>query len=421
MDDQIMWHGRLILIACCLASTGATPPTDLGTVERVRSQQFNVHYQINDDARPLRSVSLWYTFDQGKTWQNFGEDGDTTPPIPFTAPREGLCGLLLIAENAAGASSPPPGADTEPQRWIFVDYTPPVGQIREPQLVSRGGNSRIVQLEWTAIDANLADRPIDLAYRVLPDGPWQDLDRRLPNTGRYDWQVPAEISADRKVMFRMTVRDRGGNAAESATGAMALATPPQPSTGANGNAPAAKFIDGGNPGRTPSPAEARRAEDLLKKGSWHQLRREDDLAVARFRDALRIDPRMTDALVKLGVSLYALGDYEQASGALDLALRQRPNDENALEEMAKTLVALKNYPAAESRLLAIVERDPNNIEAWLHLGDVAIYRGDQVSARDYYVKAATLKPDAGEIVARAKARLEDLPALTQRYRDAPSP
>ena len=416
-----MRHGRLFLAVCCLAAAGAAPPSDLDAVEKVRSQQFNVNYEIFEESRPLRAVELWYTFDEGATWERFGEDGDTTSPMPFTAPREGLCGLLLIAENAAGSSGPAPSGETDPQRWIFIDYTPPVGQLREPTLVHKGGGQRMIQIEWSAIDANLDERPIDLAYRVLPDGAWQDIDRRLPNSGRYDWSAPDEMENNAELMFRMTVRDRAGNTAESATGAVKLAAPEPTLEGPSTEAVAAELIGGSVLDRAPTPNEAKRAEDLLKKATWHQLRREHDLAVARLRDALRIDPRMTDALVKLGVSLYALGNYEEAAGAFELALRQRPGDEETLEEMAKTLVALGRYPAAESRLLSIVQSDPNNIEAWLHLGDVAIYRGDQVSARDYYVKAATLRPEASDVVARARARLEDLPALTQRYREATNP
>lgn len=408
-----MRHGRLIvlLLGGWVASAwGATPP-DAAHVLSVTTPRFELDYTINPAAQPIDSVELWYTFDDGATWRSYGLDEDVAPPMKVLAPEEGLCGFYFVVSNAAG-KSPPPSPKTEPQVWVFIDHTPPIAQLHPPRIERVTGSQRVAHLRWTAIDAHLDARPIDLAYRVLPDGAWMDVAPPVENAGQYNWRMPPEIAGE--VMFRLTVRDRAGNVAQVASAAVTVDVPaPATNTASEARAP-----DGdAAPASAPTPEERRRARDLLRKGRYHELRAEHELAVARLRDALRLDPSLREALVELGTSLYALHQYEESAGAYELAERMRPGDRDTLEGLARTLVALRRYHAAETKLLAIVEHRPEDVEAWLHLGDVAIYQGKEVDARDYYTKAATLRPEAATVVSRAKARLDDLPSLTRNYND----
>ncbi len=415
-----MRHGcPLLLLVCSAVAAAATPPTDEHSIARVQTRQFDIQYEINADARPLQSIELWYTFDGGATWQSYGLDPDNTPPVNVIAPQEGLCGLYIVATNAVGASGPTPSADTQPQQWVFIDFTPPVCQFHEPKVEQRAGKT-VARLSWTAIDANLIDRPIDIACRALPDGAWRSIASHLPNSGRYDWFVPDDCG--RRLMFRLSVQDRGGHRSEAATGAVELAAAVAQADADHPDALAARAV--GEPidtARVPTRSERIRAQELTRKGTWHELRGEHELAVARLRDSLKLEPHAPDVLVNLGTALYALGRYEEAAGAIELSLRQRPENAAALDELAKTFIALQRYDAAEASLLKIVKQDPNATRAWLNLGDVAIYRGSEIDAREYYEKAATLQPQAADIVARARARLDDLPALSSRYQASESP
>jgi len=423
MDDGNMRHGCLILLSWVLLgsppATEAAPPAH-HLIPRAQTQQFEIAYQVNEEAVPLRAVELWYTFDKGQSWHNYGRDEDNISPMSFTAAQDGLCGLYFVLHNEAGVSGPRPTPDTQPHLWVFIDYTLPIAQLHPPQVIQRPGGRTVVQLRWTAIDAHLTTRPIDLAYRGLPDGAWMDLREHLPNSGRYDWNIPAELSGE--VMIRLTVHDRGGHQARTVTSAVAVRTgTPADDKAVDADNEGAVGAKDSAPHRVPTVKEAQRARKLLRKSRWHQLRDEHELAAARLREALTLDPQLPDALVQLGMSMYALGEYAAAAKAQELALQQVPADREALEALAKTLVALKRYDAAEAKLLTIVEHRPHDVEAWLHLGDVAIYRGDEVGARGYYTNAATLRPKATDVVARAQARLDDLSALSRRYRQAPAP
>jgi len=76
-----------------------------------------------------------------------------------------------------------------------------------------------------------------------------------------------------------------------------------------------------------------------------------------------------------------------------------------------------DYASAADRIRMIVERFPRDAEAWMDLGDVAIYQGDDVSARDYYQRAATVNPAESSIVEAARTRLDLLMRSSRAYEE----
>ena len=86
-----------------------------------------------------------------------------------------------------------------------------------------------------------------------------------------------------------------------------------------------------------------------------------------------------------------------------------------MEGVAWVNIAGREFEPAGEQLWRLVRRNPADVEAWLHLGDVAIYRGDELSAREHYELAATLDPTATEIIERAQRRLADISGLRSRY------
>lgn len=405
-----MRHGRqhnplafALLAAFTQSAHAATPPPE-DQVPRANRAEVEVTYTINPEAKPIQRVELWYTFDDGNTWLRYGEDPDRQPPMMFAPRQEGLCGLYFIVVNAAGASGEPPGVATEPHLWLFIDPTPPIVQMH-PATITSTGSERIAHLRWTAIDSFLLDRPISLSYRQLPDGPWLAVKDQLPNVGVYDWPLPESLHGE--VMFRLSVQDRGGNITHAASPAVRVDQ-------VVAETASAKPIEAAPLPEQPrvlSFAEQKRVRDLLRRARVHQLRQEHDAAISRLREALALDPRCAAALVDLGASLYALGRFEDAAGANELALEHAPQNEEALAGLAESLVALQRYEEAEAKLRKLLENQPLNASAWLHLGDIAVYRGHELDARDCYAKAGSVRPEAKDIVTRAQARLD---ALTQR-------
>ncbi|MBN1345266.1 MAG: tetratricopeptide repeat protein [Phycisphaerae bacterium] len=185
---------------------------DGGTIARVQSQQLEVHFQTPDPGL-IRSAELWYTFDRGATWKRFDFDvAQRRSPLIFNAPKEGLYGFFIIVRNDAGASSPPPKPGTAPQQWAFMDWVPPLVQLHVAEKAESFAATRLVALRWTAYDAHLRDRPVDIYYMVHGQRLWRPIELRLPNSGRYDWRVPDPVGGE--LMVKIAVSDQGGHVVE---------------------------------------------------------------------------------------------------------------------------------------------------------------------------------------------------------------
>lgn len=385
-------------------------------VAPVQSRVFDVDYVLNEDALPVETVQIWYTADEGKTWLHYGYDEDRQSPATFQAPSEGLFGIYFRATNAAGTSGEPPTVGVEPHIWAFVDTTPPVIQLHEARPSIMLGR-RAVQLRWTAIDAHLTSRPIEFEYRSVPGGQWQPaFNDPFPNTGRYDWRVPEEISGPIEV--RLIVRDRGGfrvgsEPIEVDLTARAAATPrPDANHSTRNNTPSRKP-------RQPSAATAKsgetRAMELYLEALG--LREQGDLrhGISRLRDAVKLNPFFSDGFAELGSILYQLGDLDRALTAYEIALGQQPTMRRALRGSAKVFRQKKDFASAAKQLRAILRTNPNDAEAWMNLGDIGIFQGDELLARECYVRATQIDAGAEDVIRKAKERLALMAEVSRTY------
>ncbi len=402
MRDRIVRHGCLVIAVCSLAGAGGAGASD---IVRVRTRVFDLHYEVDRASRPIESVALWYTHDGGQTWHQYGLDDDHRSPMAFTAPSEGQYGFHFVVTNRSGVSGPPPDATTTPHVRAFVDFTPPVVQVYPPRTARMLGQ-RVVQIRWTAIDANLDVRPIRLEFRRPAADKWSPVAKTaLANTGRYDWRVPKELIGPMAV--RVSVIDRGGHraSAESRVFEVPLMAPPTPQPEVISTAPA------------PSIEDVSRALNLYRQGVGRRERGEPRLAISLLREALSLNPQFTEALATLGDTYLDAGAFDPARRAFDLALRQNPTLRGALRGSARLDMRTDDYASAADRIRMIVERFPRDAEAWMDLGDVAIYQGDDVSARDYYQRAATVDPAESSIVEAARTRLDLLMRSSRAYEE----
>jgi hypothetical protein len=402
-----------------------------------QSHQIEIDYEINPEALPIHEVEIWMTSDRGSTWQMIGRDEDLQSPAAFDAPTEGLLGLLLVIKNATGPSSLPPSASTPPQRWVFVDATPPVVQLH-PLKQSVASGERVVQIRWTAIDSYLTDRPVELQYQTAAGADWFPvLPGPLANTGQFDWQTPPGISS---VAVRAVVQDRGGHRVSSEPGYITV-TPPTFSapTVAPGSASTTHLAPSGTnmhgfsqgSGRDGMPTStiampasaltgSPRAKQLAARylSEAGTLRDQGDLqrSVAKVREAIRLDPSRTDAFAEMAGMLYRLGEFDHAMSAYDIVLRQKPSSRSALLGSAAIFSHRKDFTSAERSLRTILRHRPNDAEVWMNLGDVAIYQGNEVLARESYTRAAQIDPSATKIIEDARSRLRLMDGVSRTYR-----
>lgn len=376
-----------------------------GQLVTVQTKQFAVQYQANASSVPLTGADLWYTQDRGRTWHRYGRDADGRSPIEFLAPREGRYGFFLVLHNRFGSSSGPPTRGTRPQQSVFVDFTPPVVQFHDARLHRASNGVRTLRVRWTAYDTQLPPRPVRLAYRLDGQPNFLPVVDPIANRGRFDWVLPLAVTG--RAWIRLTIVDRGGHAVRLERGPVDLGQPPAKPT-ATQPAATQPADDAAPRAQTAPPARdaiARAAQSRYDLGAWHHRRGELDLAATRFREALRRDPQHTTARNDLAAILHERGASGQAAALYEAVLRQNPTDSTALQGQALAYLAMRDYRNAQQRLGTLVDLEPDNADAWLQLGDAALFGGDAAAARQHWSYVLKLASNDRDMRTRAAARL----------------
>lgn len=96
-----------------------------------------------------------------------------------------------------------------------------------------------------------------------------------------------------------------------------------------------------------------------------------------FRDAadvlrrgLKIDPRMHSASALLGMSLFQMSEYKEARPSLEAVVKANPSDMNAEFLLINDLTKLGQFEEATHHLQQILKMQPKNQHAWYLLGKV---------------------------------------------------
>lgn len=177
------------------------------TEHLVNSDTFRIGYQVeNVGPSGVSKVDLYITEDGGNVWFHYGSDPDKTSPYQVKVPRDGTYGFTFRITSGAGLVAIPPQPGERPDIVVIVDRVPPVATLHP---IRHGQEQNQILIEWNAHDRQLADQPVSLFYTSQSTGPWEVIENRLPNTGRYVWTVPASL--ERKFYIRLEVRDAAGN------------------------------------------------------------------------------------------------------------------------------------------------------------------------------------------------------------------
>lgn len=106
-----------------------------------------------------------------------------------------------------------------------------------------------------------------------------------------------------------------------------------------------------------------------------------------FREALRLDPRSSDALYYLGITagVLAQGEYQRL-------LAMAPESARAHQLLGESYKAQDRAPEAEAEWKAAVEANPRSAEALVALGDLTRSKSRFDEALSYYSRAAEIAP-----------------------------
>jgi len=189
---------------------GRAPQVKLTGPKVSPTGNIKVTYEAEDiGGAGLAEIILYYTTDGGLTWNMYGKDPDLTSPMEFRSERGGSYGFFLQAKDRVGNSTVAPRPGTRPELVTLIDNMPP-----KVELLSfnggayRGGDTQ--DIRWTAVDDNIAERPITIEYSVDGGNTWQVIARNEPNDGIFSWTLPQQTNSNRSLV-RVTAVDALGN------------------------------------------------------------------------------------------------------------------------------------------------------------------------------------------------------------------
>ncbi|ARN76141.1 hypothetical protein BST96_19785 [Oceanicoccus sagamiensis] len=127
---------------------------------------------------------------------------------------------------------------------------------------------------------------------------------------------------------------------------------------------------------------------------WYNQLGNYKLAIQLLEDALKLDPDHVPCLMHLGV-IYIRVVRDGAPECFERVLELEPRNTDAMVKLAKTYMVKSDFANAESLLLTAAKADPSNCEIYLFLGD--IYKADNriEDAQATYRKVLTLEPRSG--------------------------
>ena len=111
--------------------------------------------------------------------------------------------------------------------------------------------------------------------------------------------------------------------------------------------------------------------------------------------ALRINPNCAEAYERLGATLAARGQIDEAIASYQKALEIKPNDAEAHNNLA-TLAGRKQIVEAIAHYRKSLEIKPDYAEAHNNLGMALMDRGQIDEAVTHYQKALEIKPDSAK-------------------------
>jgi tetratricopeptide (TPR) repeat protein len=127
-------------------------------------------------------------------------------------------------------------------------------------------------------------------------------------------------------------------------------------------------------------------------GIVYQQRGEQTLAIAQFREAIRLQPDYAAPRILLGASLLVTGHAMEATDQLERAVKLLPGEPLARLELAKAYDRIGNVNGVTEQYRALRKLDPQNPEYTYQLG-----RAYLKQAQESFARIRRLKPDSPRV------------------------
>lgn len=155
-------------------------------------------------------------------------------------------------------------------------------------------------------------------------------------------------------------------------------------------------------------------EALVEEGSRLFSAGQHDAALAKFDEALEVDPGNVLALLAGGAALLRLGRRDEAMGQYDQVLRTDPRNPKALQARAQITEGEGQWAQAAAAWAAYLQAVPGDVDARLRRAECILSAGDRGAAVKALEEALFLAPSDPRIRARIESLTVNVPALLSR-------
>jgi arylsulfatase A-like enzyme len=145
----------------------------------------------------------------------------------------------------------------------------------------------------------------------------------------------------------------------------------------------------------PDPRERIAAHDLLMRRRLHELEGRMDLARADIEEALRIDPKNLDALIRMAPYFRESGEAEKEKGVYLAILSVDPNHAPAWNNLGVIEETEGDLDGALACYERSIQCDPRFADAYVNRGNVYVVQGRLEEAMSNYETGIRLNPRSG--------------------------
>ena len=139
-------------------------------------------------------------------------------------------------------------------------------------------------------------------------------------------------------------------------------------------------------------------EEAIARGDEAYSKRQYDIALYEYVDALKLNGGDTETLNKVGDIHFTLGDLDSAEQAYKGSLQLDEVNQHALQGLGLIQLRLRNYEQAKASLLKALAQNPNLWSAHNGLGMIADIEGDHATAIEHYHQALALNPRSAQVL-----------------------
>jgi tetratricopeptide (TPR) repeat protein len=129
------------------------------------------------------------------------------------------------------------------------------------------------------------------------------------------------------------------------------------------------------------------AQFLYQEGLAHLEGERHYEAIVKFKEALDLNPRYLEPLLRLSETYYYIDEYDEALRYVSRAMPFGKENAQLLNIHGRILLALGKTEEAAAIFRSIQVREPYNIDALLGLAEFSLAKGDEITALKHFQKS----------------------------------